>query len=82
MIWGEGGTTMYEPTKIVTYADAGRILGISRSAVWKLAKRGSLATCEVRGRRYALLEAVKVRLEVQGDIKRSATAIARRSGRR
>jgi len=46
----------------VTYADAGRRLSISRSAVWKLVKLGRIATVEVDGRRYIPLAAVRERM--------------------
>ena len=46
----------------VTYADAGRRLGVTRSAVWKLVHLGRLATVEVSGRRYIPLSAVRERM--------------------
>jgi predicted DNA-binding transcriptional regulator AlpA len=46
----------------VTYADAGRRLGIGRSAVWKLVNCGRLPTVERDGRRYVPVSAVAARL--------------------
>ena len=46
----------------VTYADAGRRLGVSRSAIWKLVVRGRLPTVTVEGRRYVPVSAVTERL--------------------
>jgi excisionase family DNA binding protein len=45
----------------VTYADAARRLGVSRSAVWKLVALGRLATVEYGGRKYVPLSAVRER---------------------
>lgn len=49
-------------TSYVTYADAGRRLGVTRSAIWKLVHLGRLATVEVAGRRYIPLSAVRERM--------------------
>jgi hypothetical protein len=46
----------------VTYADAARRLGVTRSAVWKLVALGRLATVEYAGRRYIPVSAVRERM--------------------
>jgi hypothetical protein len=46
----------------VTLADAGRRLGVTRSAVWKMVRLGRLATVEVDGRRYVPLSVVRDRM--------------------
>jgi biotin operon repressor len=52
----------------VTYADAGRRLGVSRSAVWKAVKRGQLATVEVDGRRYVAMASLRQRMSEPVDV--------------
>lgn len=46
----------------VTYADAARRLGVTRSAVWKLVALGRLPTVSVDGRRYVPLSSVNERM--------------------
>lgn len=71
-----------ELREYVTYADAARRLGVTRSAVWNLVHAGRMATITVHGRRYVPLEAVDKRMRERGiRVPRRRRVAARQKGR-
>lgn len=49
------------PHQLITIDDAGKVLGVSRSTVWRLIKRGELPTVRRGGRHFIQASAVRKR---------------------
>ena len=60
-----------QEAQFLSVEEAGRVMGVSRSTVWRLIRRGSLASVRQRGRRWVPKRALTAR-----TVARAAEAIA------
>ena len=52
---------------LVTVSEAGRILGVSESTIWRMIRRGALTSVRRNGRRLIARETLEVQAVVQQD---------------
>ncbi|HVN86823.1 MAG TPA: helix-turn-helix domain-containing protein [Candidatus Binatia bacterium] len=53
--------------QLLSVDEAGRVMGVSRSTVWRLIRRGSLASVRQRGRRWVPKTALTARTVARAD---------------